>query len=250
MASPNSTASRRKTTYESQGVYGSLADMVFRQTVAHFSLFVALLFLQRNVAAAGDAPGDKRAKGRQLFAEAQIDYQRGDLAAARQKLEAAYKLTPSPEMAFNIGRVCERMGEAACGSLYFRTYLKTAKLSAEERQDIETRIQNMLNIAKKQRDQVFTTLPSGSALADEARKFFLRGVAMFKRKSYLAALQAFTAAQRFSPVPELYYNMGVTAEALQRDQDAIDYFREYLRLRPSSSDRLAIEARIQALRQR
>lgn len=197
-----------------------------------------------------EKPSQISPPARQLFVEAQSAYQNGRLEEARKKLEQVYRMAAAPELAFNIGRVCERVGDTACGAQYFRLYLKTGKPTPEERQDIEARIREMRDLQRKQRDQVFTTPPSGTALAAEARKFFLRGVAMFKDENYLAALQAFTAAQRFSPVPELYFNMGVTAELMKQPRDAIDYFREYLRLRPKCLDRPQVEERIAQLRSR
>jgi tetratricopeptide (TPR) repeat protein len=71
---------------------------------------------------------------------------------------------------------------------------------------------------------------------------------MFQRRQYEAAMQAFTAALRFAPLPEIYYNMAVTAERLRSYRDAYDYYRDYLRLRPESPDRASIERRMEELR--
>ena len=90
-------------------------------------------------------------------------------------------------------------------------------------------------------------LAGNDELTREARTFFLRGVAMFRRRQYQAAMEAFIAALRFAPLPEVLYNMAVTAERLGSPQDAIDYYREYLRVRPDGPERGQIEQEIERL---
>lgn len=64
-------------------------------------------------------------------------------------------------------------------------------------------------------------------------------------------MQAFIAAHRFAPLPEVLYNLAVTAERLGSPRDAIDYYREYLRGLPENApDRGAVERKIAALRGR
>ena len=61
-------------------------------------------------------------------------------------------------------------------------------------------------------------------------------------------MEAFTAAQRFAPLPEIFYNMAVTAERLGSTRDAMDYYREYLRVRPNAPDRGHVESEVARLR--
>jgi tetratricopeptide (TPR) repeat protein len=84
-------------------------------------------------------------------------------------------------------------------------------------------------------------------MTDEAQRFFERGVAMFRRRRYDAALAAFTAAYRFAPLPEVIYNLAVASERTEHYGDAIDYYREYLRARPDDPDRASIERTIRDL---
>ena len=92
------------------------------------------------------------------------------------------------------------------------------------------------------RCEVSATLPPTSdEVTAEARTFFERGVTMFRRRRYDAALTAFTAAYRFSPLPEVIYNLAVVSERTEHLQDAIDYYREYLRAMPTDPDRATIE---------
>jgi len=70
---------------------------------------------------------------------------------------------------------------------------------------------------------------------------------MFRRRRYDAALTAFTAAYRFSPLPEVIYNLAIVSERTDHLQDAIDYYREYLRAVPTDPDRASIEQTITEL---
>lgn len=188
-------------------------------------------------------------RARSLFEQGQQAYAAGRFQEAADKMKQAYRLTHAPDLAFNVARVYERMAETKQAIRYFRLYLKIAKnLTDAQRADIAKRIAALQELDKRQRDQVFTAPPSTNQLTAEARTFFLRGVAMFKRHQYEAAMQAFTAAQQFAPLPEVLYNMAVTAERLKRWQDARDFYREYLRLRPKAPDRMIVERKIAALR--
>lgn len=209
------------------------------------SLLVGALCL---VGAPADAQGSRVDRARALFAEGQTAYDAGDFAVAAEKMKAAYDLTRSAELAFNVARVYERMSEYRQAIRYFRIYLRRGSPTDEARSDVRQRIQALDAARQRQRSQVFTAPPSTDALSAEARTFFLRGVAMFRGGHYEAAMQAFTAAHRFAPLPEVLYNMAITAERLGSRRDAIDYYREYLRLRPEAPDRGHVEREIARLR--
>jgi tetratricopeptide (TPR) repeat protein len=94
-------------------------------------------------------------------------------------------------------------------------------------------------------------LPATSAeMSAEARQFFERGEALFRRGRYDAALTAFTAAYNYVRIPEIAYNLAMTSERLGRIEDAILFYRDYLRLRRNSPDRASIEEHIRELRER
>lgn len=197
------------------------------------------------------AQNDDVARARTLFAEGQAAYAQGNYAEAVAKLREAYELTRSPELAFNVGRVYERMSEYDDAIRFFRIYLRRGEPDAEARADVQGRINALRDAKRRARDRVFTAPPSDDELTREARTFFLRGVEMFRRRHYEAAMQAFTAAHRFAPLPEVLYNMAVTAEQLGSRRDAIDYYREYLRMLPeNAADRGFVEAEIRRLRRR
>jgi len=181
--------------------------------------------------------------------EGQTAYDAGDFALAAEKMYAAWDLFHTPALAFNVARVYERMSEYQPAIRFFRMYLRHAQPTDAERADIERRIAALQDAERRQRDQVFTTPPSGDELTNEARTFFLRGVTMFNGHHYRAAMESFTTAQRFAPLPEIFYNMAVTAEHLGALRDAMDYYREYLRVRPEAPDRGHVEGEIARLRE-
>lgn len=190
-------------------------------------------------------------RARTLFVQGSEHYQAGRLDQALEAFLEAWRAVPSPELAYNVARTYERMGEAQRGIEFYRHYLRRAAPDATEREEVEGRIRELEAIARRQREQIMTAPPSDDALTREARTFFERGVAMFRRRQYEAAMQAFTAAYNFARLPEVVYNLAVTAERLDRTQDAIDFFREYARSLPrDSAERAIVDRRVRELRGR
>lgn len=197
------------------------------------------------------AQNDRVARARVLFQEGNAAYDAGRFQEAAEKMKGAWELMRSPELAFNVGRAYERMSEYDEAIRFFRMYLRNGQPSAEERRDVQARITALREAKQRQSSQVFTGAPSDDELTREARTFFLRGVAMYRQGHYEAAMQAFIAAHRFAPLPEVLYNLAVTSERLGSRRDAIDYYREYLRGLPDNApDRGAVERKIAELRGR
>lgn len=188
------------------------------------------------------------ARARTLFEQGQTAYAAGRFDEAVARMREAYELTRAPELAFNVARVYERMSDYRNAIRYFELYLHDGHPAAEERAQIEQRIAAIRAADQRRRQQVFTAPASNDEMAQEARTFFERGVALYRRRQYQAAMEAFIAAHRFAPLPEVLYNMAVTAERLGSTQDAIDYYREYLRVRPDGPERGQVEREIERLR--
>jgi len=212
------------------------------------SAFIAACLCVTTASAAAQSREERIARARSLFEEGVAAYEAGRIDVAVQKLLAAQRSYRSPEIAYNIARCFERMGEATRGIYWYRAYLEHGRPDEAARRDVERRIAALREVEQRQRAQILAAPPSDSEIMAEARTFFERGVAMFQRRQYEAAMQAFTAAHRFAPFPELLYNMALTAERLSQTRDAIDYYREYLRLRRDAPDRAQVERRIAELR--
>jgi tetratricopeptide (TPR) repeat protein len=183
------------------------------------------------------------------FERAQVAYFEGRLAEARRDFECAYKQLPSPEMAWNLARVNERMGEVEAGVRYFREYLATAKITAREKKRVQERIQALLELGQRQASTLkLNAQEQRQALGEEARVFFDRGTKLYASGHYKAAAAAFTAALQLSDAPELHYNLAVTSERLGETADALDHYRAYLSALPEAPDRSEVLARLDALR--
>jgi tetratricopeptide (TPR) repeat protein len=82
---------------------------------------------------------------------------------------------------------------------------------------------------------------------EEARLLFLAAQRAFDDGRYPDALASFERSYLLAEDPQILYNIGVTLDRLRRDDEALEAFQMYLRLRPSTPDRRSIEARIQIL---
>ncbi|MGF1469210.1 MAG: hypothetical protein ACFCGT_24050, partial [Sandaracinaceae bacterium] len=188
-------------------------------------------------------------RARALFVEGTEHYAEGSLNEALEAFLSAWRLVPSPALAYNVGRLYERMGEARQGILFYRRYLERAAPDAAERAEVEARIAELEAMEQRQREGVIALPPSRDELTQEARRFFLVGVSMYRRQDYQAAQQAFMAAYTFARLPEVTYNLAVTAERLGQTRDAVDFYREYARTLPrESAERALVEARVRQLR--
>jgi tetratricopeptide (TPR) repeat protein len=229
-------------------VNGGCQRSVCRDVLRASLLTILLLTALPHGVAAAQPDAAALAHAQDLFTRGVAAYDAGRLDEAAQLLGEADTILPSPELAFNIGRVYERMGEAAQAIRYFERYVHDGHPTDAERADITTRIAALRALDQRHHDQIMTAPPSTDDMTAEARTFFLRGVTMFRRHQYDAARMAFTAAYRFAPLPEVIYNLAVLSERTGQRQDAIDYYREYLRVRPTDPDRVAIERQIETLR--
>ncbi|MEM7137099.1 MAG: hypothetical protein AAF500_10995 [Myxococcota bacterium] len=88
------------------------------------------------------------------------------------------------------------------------------------------------------------------AESDDAagREFFERGRAAFGDADYERALVYFRHAYRLSARPELQYNIGVAADRLQREEEALEAFESYLANTKAPAREAEVKERIAALR--
>ncbi|MEM8609155.1 MAG: tetratricopeptide repeat protein [Myxococcota bacterium] len=80
-----------------------------------------------------------------------------------------------------------------------------------------------------------------------ARDYFERGRAAFEQADYERALVFFRHAYRLSERPELQYNIGVAADRLQREEEALEAFESYLANTPEPTRAAEVQERIEAL---
>ena len=82
-----------------------------------------------------------------------------------------------------------------------------------------------------------------------AREHFERGRSAFERADYEGALVYFRHAYRLSRKQELQYNIGVAADRLQREEEALEAFEHYLEDSENPARETEVRERINALRQ-
>jgi len=71
-----------------------------------------------------------------------------------------------------------------------------------------------------------------SGLDQEARALFDAASVAFEEGRYENALEYFQRSYALSRRPQLLYNIGVTAERLRLDREALEAFRSFLELAP------------------
>ncbi len=193
-------------------------------------------------------------RARTLFTEGSAHYEAGRLHEALEAFLGSWQTVRNPLLAYNVARTYERLGDADNGIRFYGYYLRNGRPTAEERAETERRIADLEQMRQRQRDQLRSLPPSSDQLAEEARTFFNRGVTMYRRRQYEAALAAFTAAYNFTrpnPPAEVLYNLAMTAEQVGQLQDAIGYYREYARTLPrDGAERRQINAHVAELRER
>jgi len=82
-----------------------------------------------------------------------------------------------------------------------------------------------------------------------ARGYFERGRSAFEEADYEGALVYFRHAYRLSHRGELQYNIGVAADRLQREEEALEAFEQYLEESENAVRKAEVQERIVALRQ-
>ncbi len=99
------------------------------------------------------------------------------------------------------------------------------------------------------------TWPSAQASAQETvddeagREYFERGRRAFEEADYETALVYFRHAYQLSRRGELQYNIGLTADRLQREDEALDAFERYLEESDHPTREAEARERIEALKQ-
>jgi tetratricopeptide (TPR) repeat protein len=81
----------------------------------------------------------------------------------------------------------------------------------------------------------------------EARKHFQRGMARYNLTEYREAAIEFQAAYRLHPDPVFLYNLAQSYRLSSQPEEALRFYKTYLRADPKASNRREVESRIQEL---
>ncbi len=95
--------------------------------------------------------------------------------------------------------------------------------------------------------------PGAPAVPDEAAQFkehFERGQVNYDLKEYAAALEEFKSAYRYRQDPVMLYNIAQCHFFLGNNEEALGFYRNYLRRAPEAPNKTAVERKIQDLERR
>jgi tetratricopeptide (TPR) repeat protein len=81
----------------------------------------------------------------------------------------------------------------------------------------------------------------------EVREHYESGMAHYNLKEYKAAIDEFSAAYRIKPDPALLYNLAQAYRLADDPDQALHFYRTYLRSVPEASNRTEVQERIAAL---
>lgn len=94
-----------------------------------------------------------------------------------------------------------------------------------------------------------THVASAGDRTEEAKGLFSAGRAAFEAGRYADALGHFERSYAISGRPALLYNIGVAADRLRADAQALDAYERYLREVPDAENQAEVEKRVAALRE-
>ncbi|MBU0553001.1 tetratricopeptide repeat protein [Myxococcota bacterium] len=96
--------------------------------------------------------GSAQEKAKVAYAEGISAFKAKEYKAALDKLEYAYMLDPSPNLLFNLGRVCEEMGDFDKAIHYFQLYLDRHP-DAEDADEVRGQIKGIQTVQKFRDEQ-------------------------------------------------------------------------------------------------
>lgn len=190
--------------------------------------------------------GPQAQQAAQVYGEGSQAYAHGDFPTAARAFRRAYELYPAPEMAYNVARVYERMGEVN-DAIHFFDIVRNSHPEADRLADIDRRVAGLRAYEQRRRDGIAQSMPSTDALSQEGNTWFQRGVTLYRRRQYQQALMAFEQAYNYLQTPELFFNLAVTHEHLNNIDRAVEFMREYLQARRGTPEEAYIQQRIDQL---
>jgi tetratricopeptide (TPR) repeat protein len=180
----------------------------------------------------------QRRRARDLAQNGQQAAILGDTAAAFAQMREASSLDPTnADLAYQLARAYETAGAGANAAKEYCRFLAIAP-NAPEASEARGRISVLAPPAQVSGPTVASTL-------------FTAAVAAYDRKQFPEAEAKFAAAINADPTwADSYYDRAFIRAAQGNQQQALNDFEEYLRLKPQAVDRVQVVARIESLRQR
>lgn len=174
------------------------------------------------------APRSKISKKKPFSEQAWTATLTGNHKKAARLFEKAYRQTKKSTLMYEAARAHARNGDIAAAKKDMRQYAEMSD-GAKKQKALD-----MLDKLEKGKS-IFST-STADRMSVEAKRFFVMGQLLFEEKEWEGAVDAFQQAYKFSPTPEIVYNIGLAHYRAGRIGDALDFFGEYRRLAPSAAN--------------
>lgn len=162
-------------------------------------------------------------------------YRAGNYVQALGAFRAAFEITPTAALSYNVARCHERLSQ-------WREAIEWYEKYSELESDPRERADALDKIA------LLKTRIGGDEGADQYEARMVSGRRAYARGDFEGAIEDFTAAFDVRPEPGALYNIAKSYEKMARYEDALDYYQQYLDIDPNASDRADVEAIMVRLR--
>ena len=152
----------------------------------------------------------------------------GNHTKAAKLFEKAFKKSQKPVFLYEAARAHVRNGDLKSALKVMRFY--AAKVTGEEKADAE----KMISLLKE--GKTIFTATEKEKMSAEAKRFFVIGQSLYQKGEWDGAVDAFQQAYKYSPHPEIIYNIGLAHYRAGRIGEALDFFGEYQRLAPEATN--------------
>jgi tetratricopeptide (TPR) repeat protein len=152
----------------------------------------------------------------------------GNHQKAAKLFEKAFRQTQKYSFLYEAARAYARNGDLKLALKDMRYY--ATKVEGDERKTAEEMIKRL-----EAGQSIFNTSEK-EQMSTEAKRFFVIGQSLFQKGEWDGAVDAFQQAFKYTPHPEILYNIGLAHQRAGRIGDALDFFEEYQRLVPEATN--------------
>ncbi len=152
----------------------------------------------------------------------------GNHRKAAELFEKAYRKTKTKSFMYEAARAHARNDNTAAALKDMRLYADM--VSGEEKKHA------LDLVAKLEKGESIFSATAEDQMSVEAKRFFLMGRLLYEQKQWDGAVDAFQQAYKFSPTPEILYNIGLSHYRAGRIGEALNFFGEYQRLTPGAAN--------------
>ncbi len=187
---------------------------------------------------AAQIPAASQAEVARLYAQAaRTYYKAGKYAEALGEFQKAYAIAPTPSLLYNMARCHERLSQWKEALELYTRYRDQAP-SAQDKADAQEKIDLL---TKKVGVDTDSPEAQYKARINAGRKAYSAG-------QYEEAIEQFKAAFDIKATTGALFNIAKSYEKMARNEEAIDYYQQYIDLDPNAGDRKNIEENIARLK--